>query len=94
MGFFSKWKSEAEKIKTIQTELAEILAHRGINFMQLHPEVHKSLIHVAKNKDSATSVESFDKIINAITAKNPDITFEQLKQRLIETATITNKMTR
>ena len=78
MGFFGQWKKNLTK----SSELKELFSSVGINFMHLHPTIHKAVLQEAILKDdSKAAFARFLKISEL--AGESDLTNEGKKNVMI-----------
>lgn len=60
-----RWLQKVNETKKVQAALTEEFSKRGLNFMQLEPELHRAIIHEAMLfKSIERTVEMFFEIAN------------------------------
>lgn len=83
IGFFKRWAANASEHRGLQKELTVIFAEKGVNFMQLHPEITKCLVGLAREESTSGAAAQFDEMYEMVTTKFPDLTIEQRTQQLV-----------
>jgi hypothetical protein len=64
-GFLKRWVSEANEVSVYQKELCSRFSEFGVNFMELNPTIHKTMLRTAWIFDDVDSVvEEFQQAVN------------------------------
>ena len=84
MGFFKQWMANASEMRQIQNQLSAILAEHGVNFMHLHPEIHKFLLGLAREEGADKAVATLNETMEMVETQFPGLTQEQSAQQLIQ----------
>ena len=93
-GFFKNLASQAAGHKQLQHELTRLFAAEGLNFMHLHPEIHKLVLGIAHEEGSKQAFENFYETMEMLHQQNPDASQAELAQHLISFAKSVNVLAR
>jgi hypothetical protein len=91
-GFFKKWSENAQAMQAVQKELTDVMARQGVNFMHLHPEIHRFLLGVAANEGAESAVDKLDELVEKVRAQSSGLPSEQVQQKVISSIKAINAM--
>lgn len=80
-GFLKTWKDDAQRAKQIQAELCVgFEASMGVNFMSLHPTLHRCILKEALAFGSEKTMEEFILISSVLDSENVS---DELKSKIL-----------
>jgi hypothetical protein len=92
LGFFKSWAENTSEMRKNQKLLTARLAEQGINFMHLHPEIHRFLLGAAREKGADSAVNTLNEFIDEIHAQFPELTESEQLEQVIQLCTSLNLM--
>jgi hypothetical protein len=92
LGFFKRWADDSAEMRKTQKLLTALLAEQGVNFMHLHPDIHKFLMGAAKETDAESAVHTLNTLIEQVRAQFPELTESEEAEQVMQLCKSLNGM--